>query len=384
LKFAIVGCGYVADFYLATLANHPELQLAGVYDHNAERLKQFAQFHGIRSFPSLDTILSDPAIPLVANLTNPRSHFEVSSSCLAAGKHVYSEKPLATEWPRAVELVELAESKGLRIVSAPCTVLGEAAQTLWKRVREGAIGPVRLAYAELDDGLLHKEPIRTWRSASGNPWPYQDELEIGCTLEHAGYFVTWLCAMFGPATQVVAHASQQLPDKLPGESLSPSDTPDFSCGLIQFASGTVARITCSIIAPHDHSLRLFGEKGTLSIQECWNMGSPIHLDSWTKWSFRARKHPRLARLAGLGPKRIPLVRKPEFKVTVPGANQIDFCRGIDELARSIRESRACRISPRFSLHANEIVLTLHDPRGMGSPRKLETTFEPLDPMPWAR
>src|SRR5207302_1746767 len=99
---------------------------------------------------------------LVLNLTNPRNHYEVARACLDAGKHVYSEKPIATSWPQAVELVELAERLGLQIVSAPCTVLGEAAQTLWKAVRTGLIGPVRLAYAELDDGMVHREQYKSW------------------------------------------------------------------------------------------------------------------------------------------------------------------------------------------------------------------------------
>ncbi len=385
MRIAIVGCGYVADFYLATLPNHPKLELAGVFDRDPARARRFADFYNARTFAGLDAILCDPAIEIVLNLTNPREHYSVSRACLDAGKHVYSEKPIATDWFQAVELVERAERMGLQIVSAPCTVLGESAQTLWKAVRDGRIGPVRLAYAELDDGMVHKEAYRRWLSASGSPWPYRDEFEVGCTLEHAGYYVTWLVAMFGPAKSVTAFASAQLPEKVPGEPpLEPRDTPDYSTGCIQFASGVVARVTCSIIGPHDHSIRLFGEDGTLSVDECWDFNSPIRYRKWTKWSNRAEKRPALARLVGLGPKRLPLVRKPPFKVNVPGANQIDFGRGVAELADSIHEHRACRISPRFSLHVNEIALTLHDPAGMGSPRELTTTFDPMEPMPWAR
>ncbi len=388
MRIAIVGCGYVADFYLATLANHPGLEFLGVHDREPARASRIATRHHTRDYGSLDALLADDRVEIVLNLTNPRDHYEVSRLCLDAGKHVYTEKPLATVWDQAVELVERAEAKGLQIVSAPCTVLGESAQTLWKAVRQGTIGPVRLAYAELDDGLIHRENYRAWLSASGNPWPFQDEFEVGCTLEHAGYYVTWLAALFGPAESVTSFAGCQVPGavKAPGVPLSPADTPDFSCGGIRFASGVVARLTCSIIAPHDHSLRLFGEEGTLSVKECWNFGSPVLLRRWTRWSFRAEKRPVLARLLGLGPRRLPLVRRPDFRYDVPGANRIDFCRGVAELADAIQDQRPCRISTRFSLHINEIVLALQDPQGMGCPRALTSRFDPatLTPMPWAR
>ncbi len=167
MKFGIVGCGYVADFYRATLKGYPELELAGITDRIAERATRFADFYQTKDYGSLEALLDDPEIELIVNLTNPRNHYEVSRACLEHGKHVYSEKPLATEWDQAVELVELANVKGLRIASAPCTVLGEAAQTAWKAVREGRIGTVRLVYAELDDGMIHRENYKRWLSASG-------------------------------------------------------------------------------------------------------------------------------------------------------------------------------------------------------------------------
>jgi len=383
MRIAIVGCGYVADMYLSLLKNHPVLELAGVTDRDPARSGRLASGYGTKDYGSLDRLLADASVPVVLNLTNPRNHAEVSRVCLDAGKHVYSEKPLATEWTEAVDLVERAERLGLTIVSAPSTVLGEAAQTAWKAVRDGRIGKPLLAYAEIDDGMVHKENIRAWLSASGNPWPFQDEFEVGCTLEHAGYYVSWLAAIFGPAESVTSFASRQIVDKGTDAPLDPPDTPDFSVGCIRFRSGVVARLTCSIIAAHDHSLRIFGDGGTLRVHEAWDFASPVTISRWNKYTFRAAKRPILARLVGLGPKTIPLVRRPDVRSDMPGGNRLDFCRGVVDLVESIRDHRPCRISPRFSLHVNEIVLTLQEPGKMGSPRQLTTTFEPVEPMPWA-
>src|SRR5690242_19038325 len=113
MRIAFVGCGYVADLYLATLANHPEVRLEGVHDRDPERAARFSAHHGVRRYASLGALLADPRVELVVNLTNPRSHHDVSSAALAAGKHVYSEKPLAMRYEEAERLVAMASDRGL-------------------------------------------------------------------------------------------------------------------------------------------------------------------------------------------------------------------------------------------------------------------------------
>jgi predicted dehydrogenase len=242
MRIAIVGCGFVADYYLKTLPNYPELEIAGVTDRVKSRIEHFSAYHKVPTYESVQALLADPSVELVLNLTNPRSHYEVSKAALESGKHVYSEKPLAMAMPEAEELVKLADAKGLLISSAPCSLLGETAQTLWKALREQKVGQVRLVYAEMDDGLVHRMPYKSWISESGIPWPYKDEFEVGCTLEHAGYYVTWLTAFFGPAETVTAFSACLVPDKQTDVALE-VNAPDFSVACIKFASGVVARLT---------------------------------------------------------------------------------------------------------------------------------------------
>lgn len=381
MRIALVGCGYVADFYVKTLANHPELQLVGVFDREHERMQRFARFHRVATFSSLADLIADPRVQIVVNLTNPGSHYEVSRAALEAGKHVYSEKPLSMDLSQAEELVTLAERRELGLSSAPCSMLGESAQTLWKALRDGAVGVPRLAYAELDDGPIPLLNYRNWRSDSGNPWPYHDEFAVGCTLEHAGYYVTWLAAFFGPARSVTSFAALTVPDKGPDVQES---APDFTVACIEFASGVVGRITCSIFGPHDHSLRIIGDRGILRVDECWDYGSPVYLQKRNKLGLKFEKHPRLARFAGLGPRRVPLVREPQFAFKTRGANRMDFARGVAELAAAVAQKRASRLSARFSLHVNEIVLAIQHPAELGSPRALSTSFDPIVPTDWAR
>lgn len=373
MNLAIVGCGFVADYYLATLALHPELNVLGVADRMEARAELLSRQYGVPKYQSLSDALADRRVELVLNLTNPGSHYEVSKAALAAGKHVYSEKPLAMAMDQAAELVELAESAGKLIVSAPCSLLGETAQTLWKALRQNAVGKVRVVYAELDDGLVPRMAYHKWVSASGVPWPYKDEFQTGCTMEHAGYYLSWLAAWFGPARSVTAFASVQFPEKL---SEQDSDAADFSVACIQFASGIVARLTCSILAPHDHSIRIVGDEGVLTTRECWNYHSPV--------SSRRLLTIRRKTLLSPIPRRHRLLASPFKTPRTGGPNAMDFARGPAELAAALRENRPCRLSPRFSLHVNELALAIHLAREQGAAYQMTTTFNPVEPMPWAK
>lgn len=137
MRIGLVGCGYVADFYLATLRNYPNLKIAGVYDHDIKRLTAFARHHAVPIFDTYEQMLTDTSVELVVNLTNPASHFEVSERALLAGKHVYSEKPLALDLTQAQRLADLARQRNLTLSGAPSSVLGGTAQTVDHLLRKG-------------------------------------------------------------------------------------------------------------------------------------------------------------------------------------------------------------------------------------------------------
>src|SRR5262245_42146987 len=246
MNFAIIGCGYVAEFYGKTLGNYPNLKLIGAYDNNESNLQAFCGRWSVRRFDSLRQLLEDTSVKLVLNLTSPRSHYEITRQCIEARKHVYSEKPLAMDSEKACELVALARSRGVYLACAPCSLLGETAQTLWQALRQGMIGQVRLVYANFDDGMIApKQSPWLWRNDSGVPWPARDEFELGCTYAHAAYILTWLAAFFGPALHVTSFASCLIRDK--GIAVD-SMAPDFTVGCIQYGNGVVARLTCGLVA----------------------------------------------------------------------------------------------------------------------------------------
>jgi predicted dehydrogenase len=307
---------------------------------------------------------------LIVNLTNPGSHFVVSRACLEAGKHVYSEKPLAMNMEEAQALCGLAANRNLVLASAPCSVLGEAAQTLWLAVRTRSIGKPRLIYAELDDDFVSQAPYRTWLSASGAPWPYRDEFRVGCTLEHAGYCLTWLMAMFGTIEAVVAASASLIENKLDDGT---ETAPDFSCATLFFKSGPVARLTCSIVAPHDHRIRIVGDDGMLEMKESWDNDAAVRV--------RRRYVLRRRLLHSPVSKRLKLKGPTHPKVKRWGAAAMNFALGLAEVLGSLNEARPSRLSAALALHHTDPTLAIQNANGM---QRMTTVCPHIDPMPWAR
>ncbi|WP_109745459.1 Gfo/Idh/MocA family protein [Salinispora vitiensis] len=371
---AFVGCGYVADFYAATLPNH-RLNLRGVFDARQERAETFGAFHKVPVYPSIEAILADDSVEIVVNLTNPSSHYDVSRRCLEAGKHVYSEKPLALRLDHASDLLELASRRGLGLSSAPCSLLSETAQSLWHALRGGVIGQPRLAYAELDDGAIHQMPFQNWISISGAPWPYVDEFRTGPIMEHAGYYVTWLTAFFGPATAVTSYAGLLVPDRLAGVDPGPP-APDFACAVIEFASGVIARLTCGTVAPENHTFTIVGDEGVLSVDDCWNFGAPVTVRTRAD-SARARHHYLT------GPRTYPLVRPADYPHRYTDTHDMDFARGVADLAASVRGEGRQHLTAEHAVHVLEIVLAMARSAAEPARVRIDSTFAPLAPQDWA-
>lgn len=364
-RIAIVGCGYVADFYLSTLVNHRELVVLGAFDSDPIRLKAFSQFHGINAYHSLASLLGDAKVEMILNLTNPASHYEVSLAALLAGKHVYSEKPLTFELEHARHLVEVAEASNLSLTAAPATYLGEAANATASAIAAGKIGKVRLVYAELDDGMVFRAGCETWRSASGAPWPVDDEFENGCTLEHASYYVTWLCEMFGPVRSVTAFASRQFDDKGTGQPASALGD-DFSVSCLSFDDGVVARITCGLVAPRDRRFRIIGDDGVLTVADGWDTRSRVQFEP-TRTTVPAKGFQGIMQAIT---RRIPAsfqrqsvgFRRPRYHVPSGHPGRLDYSRGPAAQAEALRAGTWSSRESYLALHVTEVTLIMSGTR----------------------
>jgi predicted dehydrogenase len=294
---------------------------------------------------------------------------------------VYSEKPLAIRLTEAEHLVDLAQRRGLQISSAPCSALSETAQTIWKALRQNEIGKVLMVRAELDDGFLAATRYRQWKSKSGTPWPWKDELTVGCTLEHAGYYLTWLAAFFGRAESVTAFSSCDRREKWMADGVE-DPGPDFSVACVRYESGVVARLTCNIVAPLDRKLTIIGENGILRTDDSWDYRAPVYIQRRDFLSRVAHRFPFMSKLPVVGGRSYPLL-KGNGANGYRQAHKMDFARGVAELAEAIAGGRQCRLSAQFCLHVNELVLAIHNAGNDGATYRVRSSFEPMQPMRWA-
>ena len=377
MNIGIVGCGFVADNYIAMLAEHPNVTLIGVHDRDLARQAVFAKFHRLATFDSLAAMLADERVQMVVNLTNPSSHYDVSMAALRAGRHVYSEKPLAMTMDAARDLVDTARRLRVGLAAAPCNHLSDAMQTLAREVHAGRLGRVVMAQAEMDDGMVPKLDYGNWRSRSGAPWPARDEFEVGCTMEHAGYQITPLVQLFGPVRRVSSFNACLVPEK--GREVGVNIlSPDLSIGMLEFDDGIVARLSNTILAPANRSLRVVGLDGVATVTDVWEYHAPVRITP-----TGAGVRPRLVRklekklspllpglLFGRATKPVPGRRIPR----TAGGHRMDFARGIAQLAAQIETAAPELVGPALALHVTEVTLALQAPEANGRAVTMQTTL----------
>src|SRR6185369_1540940 len=127
VAIGIIGCGNISDAYFRGAARSKLIRVKACADLQPEVAQAKAALHGVSAMP-VRQLLDDPGISIVVNLTVPMAHAYVSQQILKAGKHAYSEKPLAASLSDAAALMELARASGLRVGCAPDTFLGASHQ----------------------------------------------------------------------------------------------------------------------------------------------------------------------------------------------------------------------------------------------------------------
>jgi len=308
-RVGLLGCGDIALSYVASL-RRSGMEVVVVFDFDAARAAKVADacaapsstsssasvhpipgvFLGSSPFPrpriasSFEEFLADPALAIVVNLTPPARHFATTQQALMSGKHVWSEKPLASTPQEARTLVALAAAKQLELGCSPMTCFGEAARTLAANLPR--LGAVRLATVDVHCGSW--APLE-WRLGGWQACPRQG---VGSTVDVGVYPLSLLTALLGPVSQVTAHAAGSPPLKQQelqvqnslsdtnrsADSTAPTDgaaagseasaaAVDVVSVHLRFRSGATANLTSSLSlsSPRPRPLVLFGDGGVLAL-----------------------------------------------------------------------------------------------------------------------
>lgn len=352
MRVGIVGCGNISDIYAANSKLFRDIEIVACADVHPPAADRLSAKFGLRKL-SVDDLLASSDIDAVLNLTIPSVHAEVSLAAIAAGKHVYGEKPLATTLADGEAVVNAARAKGVRVGSAPDTVLGAGIQRARRAIDEGVIGDVLTGTAAImSKGMEHWHPNPAFFYQKG----------AGPVLDLGPYYVTALITLLGPVKSVLATGLISPAERLYGAEgpnkgkTFPVDTFTTVNAVLTFASGA----NIALIASWDvwrHGMRPFelhGTKASLRAPDPDTFGGDVEVSS--DIPLLNMHDPKDAGLTGTRTEWdvIPTQDLVFGGVNYPFGNPVMANYrglGLAEMARAIAEGRPHRSSGELALHA---------------------------------
>lgn len=322
LKVAVVGCGQISKIYLKNLTGvfSDKVEVVAVGDVMEASAKTRAEEYKIARVATPEELIADKGIQLLLNLTPAPVHYGLTKQMLAAGKHVYSEKPLALSMAEGRELVKLAKDKGVMLSVAPDTLLGAGVQTCRKIIASGEIGNPVAGFGFVSIPKGDERYMSVFRGPLLDLGPY-----------HVGGLVT----MLGPVKSVMGEAHAKL-DNLEtplSEGARTLDNPGNSAAVLEFASGVLVTLICTAeYGGYSPELKIWGTKKALICTDPNMFGGT----------------PKIAP---------PYVAPTEVHLAFShGENERGI--GVWDMAAALEEGRPHRLGADLALHCLEVMLAV--------------------------
>lgn len=290
LKLGIIGCGKISGAYKHGCDHYHAIELVHLADLDVARAQAVAAEWGVAKAGSVEQLLADPEVELVVNLTIPQAHAEIDRRILEAGKHVHSEKPLALSIAEARPVLELAQSRGLRLGCAPDTFLGSGQQLARRCIDDGLIGRPTSATAFLQcRGHEHWHPAPAFYYQAGG----------GPLFDMGPYYLTALVNLLGPVARVAGFVGRAFDRRtitsqpLAGTEVAVEIDTHVAASL-EFASGAIASLITSFdVAGHSlPKIQVHGTEGSLDVPDPNGFGGEVKLLKWgeDQWVPQERRH----------------------------------------------------------------------------------------------
>lgn len=345
-RVGVIGCGSVSGMYLPHLSTSPFVELVGTCDRIPERAAKAAEKYGLKQhYPSLTEMLAGAPFDLLVNLTDMQEHEHLNREALEAGRHVWSEKPIANSYDAGRELLDLAISKQIRLWGAPAVVASPQFAFMSGAIREGKLGHVAAAHASY--GHLGPGWSAFFYEAGGGSLP-----DLGV------YNLTTLTGLLGPAKAVVALTGVITPERtVDDKGRIRVEAEDNAMILLDHGGATFSHVSSGFnyFDPHGHD-GTGQERSTISIV---GKGGAMHLVGYD-WAPRGVD---LATVAEPVPRR---------EVADPG--EYVWQMGASLAAESLATGRELPIRPEHALHVVEIMKAALRSQETGRRIELKSTF----------
>lgn len=371
-RIGLIGTGRISDIYIQNCSKFDELEIVSCGSLDAEESKKKAKVYGIPTVQSPVEILADPNVDCILNLTIPASHAAVTLQALEAGKHVYSEKPIATDILDCRRILNLARSKNLKVGNAPDTFFGGRWQTVRKLLDQQVIGKPTgvMAFAGTHGVERHHPNPDFYYQTGGGPL-----LDLG------PYYLTAMVFLLGPILKVSGMARKTFEQRVIengnryGEKID-VEVDTHSLSMLEFQNGTIGSMTLSFDIWDSETPRfeIYGEDGTICIPD----PDPVHganifqgpvlyrTRSESRWEFQPRPKDRGDWLVA---------------ENTHGFNQDSRGVGLLDLYYAVRDDRTVRASAELAAHVSEVMHGILDAPSQGGFVAINSTCDVPEILP---
>lgn len=346
IRTGVIGCGSVSNAYLPVLTKSPFVEVVSLCDIKPERArKQGEKFQITHTYPHIDAMLAGVPFDFLIVLTDMQVHESINRRGLDAGKHVWSEKPIANTLAAGQKLLQLARRKNLRLWGAPITVQSPQFAFMAKTLAAGQLGRVAAAHAFYG----HEGP--NWSA-------FFYEKGGGSMPDLAVYNLTSLTGLLGPAQHVSAMLSIVTPERTVSDKGRIRVTEeDNAMVLLDHGNGVISHVQSGFnyFNPHGHSgkdesrhtIQVIGSGGYMGLVGYdWE---PLGVDLATAANPKLERH-------------------------VTNAQGYIWQQGAALAAECLATGKELLVTPEHALHVLDIITAARASSASGRRIKLSSTF----------
>ena len=347
IRVAIIGCGSVSNSYLPHLSKCPYVELVSACDIRPERAKaQAEKFKIPNQYPHIDQLLAGAEFDMLVNLTDMQEHEHLNFQAIEAGKHVWSEKPMANSLSAGEKLLAAARKKGVKLWGAPAMVVSPQFAFMAKTLNSGALGRVAAAHADYGH--------------TGPDWsPFFYEKGGGSLPDLAVYNLTTLTGLLGPAQSITAMTSVVTPTrKIHNRGEIKVIAEDNAMVLMDHGEGVISHVQSGFnyFNPHGHD----GSKEQRHTVTIVGSTGYIGLVGYD-WEPQGVD--------------VATMKEPTFKRHAKEKNGFVWQMGASLAAESLATDKPILVNPEHALHVLEIIQATRESQETGRRIALRSTFK---------
>ena len=268
VRFALIGCGVIANFHATAIEQIPEATLVGVYDEYRPGAERFVQTRPVQIFDSLEALLASDEVDAVGICTPSGLHTQQAVAAMRAGKHVVVEKPMSLSLDDADLLIRTAKETGVKVCVISQYRFSDAVQEIRRAIDAGAFG-------RIVSGSLQMKYFRSHEYYASGGWRGTWAMDGGgCLMNQGIHGIDMFRYLMGPVKSLTAITKTQTRQ---------IEVEDSAVAVLEFANGAIGTLEGSTTCypGYPRRIEICGDAGSIVLEEDsilrWDMPIPCNL-----------------------------------------------------------------------------------------------------------